>query len=484
MYTRLKMENSKLLNNDIKEKESVLTDSFLYSKEEKRMEVFVLFSHLKTLKAAQTSINSLILSLEKCKEKVVTSAGFNSSTQKLTFILEDKLVSYNKISININEIEYNTIIELSINQYPVLAVDLIKALKQVSHNLFLVELDNRTAKLEEIKITEKGIIFLVSGVTERTLLIQDVIQEEIKQSNKDNGRFLIIDGNNLLFRSYYSSAYQRDEKDLEVNSKGEYINGIKVFMELLGRYLKKYKPTHLAVCWDNSHNPFLQTFRKKLYAAYKQGRSEKPKALLEQLDTIKKYLTRINIPQFIDKSGEFESDDLVGTFISLWKEKMDGPVFIVSNDKDFYQLLNDNVYQVYNNGKEWITYSYEDFQNEYLIPPSSWVDAKALMGDKSDNLPGCIGVGPKAIFPLLMKYKSLEQIYLNINEIQKSEFKRYAKKLEEGKENAYLTKKLAEIVKDVPFILAQSLEDTKINFSNEEKKLVFTELGLVKTQIA
>lgn len=307
---------------------------------------------------------------------------------------------------------------------------------------------------------------------------QQETQEEPQDpvANQDE-RLLVIDGNNLMSRSYYATAYKTEEALLEKDQFGNFINGVKMFLRKLERYLQTYKPTHLVVCWDND-NPFLQNFRKQMYFPYKGLREEKPKALEQQLETIKQILDQLDIPQLMDMKGKYEADDLIGSVIKQWKREHNGPVFMVSDDKDLFQLLDKDIYQILKKGndKEETVYSIEHFQYDYGITPQQWVDAKAILGDNSDNIPGVSGVGEKTVFELLKRFSSLEGIYNHLTELEKeSRYKQYAAKFKQQREEAYLSQLLATIVTDVE---TPPLEAWTLNINQREKIKVFEQLGI------
>lgn len=346
-------------------------------------------------------------------------------------------------------------------------------------------------KDDEFKLLEDTFDAIVSEVVEEPVTTLSTAEESIEPSfeeqsqieetqqvEKDtDSRLLVIDGNNIMFRSYFATAFKSEESELERDHNGKFINGVKVFIQKFGNYLKKHNPTHVVVCWDNS-NPFLQNFRKTSYFPYKGLRDEKPKALEQQLDTIREVLGQMNVPQLVDEKGKYEADDLIGSVVKKWRENHIGPVFIVSGDKDLFQLLDEEIYQVIKKGndKEESLYSTENFKEEYGISPSQWVDAKAVLGDTSDNIPGVSGVGEKTVFELLKRYGTLDGIYSNLTDLANdSKYKRYISKFEGQKEEAYLSKFLAQIVSNVEI---PSFEHFVLTINQQEKINVFKRLGL------
>jgi 5'-3' exonuclease len=349
----------------------------------------------------------------------------------------------------------------------------------------VTEEPNEQEQPEEIReeITAEG-----ESVEENLVINESPNEKEENLSQKETSAYLeetsnklmIIDGNNILQRSYYATAFGREEEDLAKDDEGKFINANLVFLQSLERYLRDYSPTHLAVCWDNN-NPFLENFRKKLYEDYKGTRDEKPISLMEQLDTMPELLKQMNIAQFMDEKGLYEADDLIGTLVQKWRENNSGDIYIVSNDKDLHQLLDENIYQVIKKGDKEIIFSLEDFQNEYKITPSQWVDIKAVIGDKSDNIPGVSGVGEKYVYDMINEFGSIENLYNNLDKLKEnSSYKRYVTKFESQKKEADLSKYLATIVTQAKVDSLQSLntKDLEINMDEQGKEQVYEKIGL------
>jgi 5'-3' exonuclease len=310
-------------------------------------------------------------------------------------------------------------------------------------------------------------------------------QESPALSVSSPNKLMIVDGNNILMRSYFATAYGIDEEELPKDHEGRFINAIYVFLQSLERYLKDYKPTHLAICWDNN-NPFLENFRKKLYSRYKETRNEKPQPLIEQLETIIEWLGQMNIAQFMDEKGLYEADDIIGTLVEKWRSSDSGTIYIVSNDHDLYQLLDTNINQILRKGQQEILYSINDFQKEYGIRPSQWIDVKAILGDKSDNIPGVSGVGEKHVYDMIKKYGSVENIYNQLDELRENPtYKRYVTKFESQKKEAELSKYLATIVKQARVDALQNLDIQDLTITNidqHKKEEIYKRVGLYMKQ--
>jgi 5'-3' exonuclease len=313
----------------------------------------------------------------------------------------------------------------------------------------------------------------------------DDSQESPALSVSSPNKLMIVDGNNILMRSYFATAYGIDEEELPKDHEGRFINAIYVFLQSLERCLKDYKPTHLAICWDNN-NPFLENFRKKLYSRYKETRNEKPQPLIEQLETIIEWLGQMNIAQFMDEKGLYEADDIIGTLVEKWRSSDSGTIYIVSNDHDLYQLLDTNINQILRKGQQEILYSINDFQKEYGIRPSQWIDVKAILGDKSDNIPGVSGVGEKHVYDMIKKYGSVENIYNQLDELREHPtYKRYVTKFESQKKEAELSKYLATIVKQARVDALQNLDIQDLTITNidqHKKEEIYKHVGLYMKQ--
>lgn len=282
-------------------------------------------------------------------------------------------------------------------------------------------------------------------------------------------RLILIDGSNVL-----TTAYHATKKNMLQSEEGLYTNAVYVMAQKIMDIISRTKPTHLAIAWDKGRE---NTFRRKLYPEYKAHRGDSDPELKQQFITAQKLFNDIGITQFMHE--EIEADDAIGTVNEMWrKEKENAVVGIVSNDKDLFQLLSAHTSQLISkNGKE-----YKITPNHLLVKwnvtPEQWADCKALLGDKTDNIPGCPGVGEKAAYPLIAIYGNLETVIEKTEEIRNSEFKRYALKIEEGKEIALLSKQLATIKCDAQeFLNITSLDDLKVSLNKNKVLHHFKSLG-------
>ncbi|MBK7630043.1 MAG: DNA polymerase I [Ignavibacteriales bacterium] len=252
-----------------------------------------------------------------------------------------------------------------------------------------------------------------------------------------NKKFVIIDAMALAYRAYFAFI----NRPL-TNSKGESTSAVYGFLNQMIKVFEDHKPDYLAVAFDSKE----KTFRHEKYKAYKSSRDAMPDDMIPQLQRIKDIVLALNIPLYI--LPRYEADDIVGTAVKKAEEK--GLLsFAITPDKDYFQLITDRV-KVVRPGKmsdEAILYDKQKVIDELGFEPKYMIDYLALIGDASDDIPGVKGIGPKGAVPLIQKYGTIENIYKHLNEIDKAGIK---KKLEESKENAFLSKDLATIYCEVP----------------------------------
>ena len=249
-------------------------------------------------------------------------------------------------------------------------------------------------------------------------------------------KIILVDGNNLLFRSYYATAYNGN---FMKNSKGFPTNALFGFTNMINKIILEEKPNYMLVAFDKG-----KTFRHDKYEDYKGGRIETPDELKMQFPIAKQLLTAMGIKYY--EIDNYEADDIIGTFAKFCdiEERFIGT--IISSDKDLLQLISDDIDIKLLKQKDYIRYNRESFIKEYGIEPICMTDLKGLMGDASDNIPGVKGIGEKTALKLLQEYKTIENLYDHIDEI-KGKMK---EKLEVDKDSAFFSKELATIYKDVP----------------------------------
>ena len=266
-------------------------------------------------------------------------------------------------------------------------------------------------------------------------------------------RAILIDGNNLLFRSYYATAYSGN---LMKNSKDFPTNALFGFVNMINKIMNEEKPEYVVVAFDKGKN-----FRHEEYAEYKSGRIETPKDLLKQFPIAYDILDAMGIVSLgVDN---YEADDIIGTFARMADEDDMYDATIVSSDKDLLQLISHDVNVKLLKQKDYILMNEQVFFDTYGLKPIRMIDLKALMGDASDNIPGVKGIGEKTALNLLHEYDTIENLYDNIDSVKG----KTKDKLIEGKESAYFSKKIATIYKEVP--VNMSFNDIKLKDRNLTK---------------
>ena len=258
-------------------------------------------------------------------------------------------------------------------------------------------------------------------------------------------KLILIDGNNLMFRSYYATAYTGN---MMKNSKGVPTNALFGFVNMMNKIISEENPSYMAVAFDIGKN-----FRKEEYDFYKEGRIDTPEELKIQMPIAREILDKMGIKHF--ELAPYEADDIVGTIVKMTEADKDFASVIVSSDKDLLQLISDETEVKLLKQNGFIRYNHKAFVDDYGIEPIKMIDLKALMGDSSDNIPGVKGIGEKTALKLLQEYKSLENLYDNIDNIKG----KTKEKLVEDKEMAFISKKIATIYRDVPLNIV--LEDLK-----------------------
>ncbi len=274
-------------------------------------------------------------------------------------------------------------------------------------------------------------------------------------------KMLVIDGNSIINRAFYGVR-------MLTNSKGMFTNALYGFLNILYKYLDSENPDYICVAFDVKH----PTFRHEKFPEYKAGRHGMPEELKMQMPVLKELLTAMNI-KIVELPG-FEADDILGTVSKMCSEK--GIICnVVTGDRDALQLASDTtkIFLTSTKGGNTVTdiIDRNEIISRFGVTPDLIIDAKGLMGDTSDNIPGVSGVGEKTAYGLVRDYGTLENIYKNIESIKG----KLREKLESDRDNAFLSRELATIFKDVPMGL--TLEDFKIGEINTEKYIeMLTEL--------
>ena len=272
-------------------------------------------------------------------------------------------------------------------------------------------------------------------------------------------KIILVDGNNLVFRSYYGTAYNGI---IMKNSKGFPTNALYGFISMMHKIILEEKPNYILVAFDKG-----KTFRHKEYDFYKAGRNETPIELKQQFPVAKEVLDAMGIKYF--EIENYEADDIIGTLSKIVDEEDKFYATIVSSDKDLLQLVSDEVNMKLLKSNDSIYVDPNKFMEMYGTSPIKMIDLKALMGDPSDNLPGVKGIGEKTAISLITKYGSLDGVYENIDNISG----KLKEKLINGKDDAYTSYYLATIFRDVPINF--TLEDCKYLGIDREKFLSYLE---------
>jgi len=279
-------------------------------------------------------------------------------------------------------------------------------------------------------------------------------------------KLLLIDANSLIHRCFHALPPL-------TTPSGEPINAIYGLSSILLKILRDHRPEYVAAAFDRPE----PTFRDSMYKEYKAQRPPTADTLIPQLIKAHEVFGKFGI-SVLEKAG-FEADDIIGTLAERFKrdpELVEGRIIIFSGDKDNLQLIDGTtvVVELLKTGvSKTVTYDERLFLQDYGFSPKQLIDYKALVGDTSDNIPGVNGIGPKGATDLIKEYGSVEKIYEEVGLIPK---KVLQAKLEANRENAFLSKKLATIKRDVPLdITIKQLRYQRGD--SEELKKYFASLG-------
>ena len=273
-------------------------------------------------------------------------------------------------------------------------------------------------------------------------------------------KVILVDGNNLLFRSYYATAYSGN---LMKNSKGFPTNALYGFSNMLNKIIKDEKPEYMIVAFDKG-----KTFRHEKYEEYKAGRIKTPDDLKVQFKPSRELTNALGIKCF--EIDNYEADDIIGTYARMIDEDPEYDGLIVSSDKDLLQLISPNVKVKLLKTHDYIMMDEEEFKKTYGLDPIKMIDIKGLQGDPSDNIPGVKGIGEKTALKLLQEYGSVEGIYENIDKITGAT----KQKLIDGKKEAFDSKEIATIYKEVE--VPYSLEELEIGEKTSNLREIYEDL--------
>lgn len=276
-------------------------------------------------------------------------------------------------------------------------------------------------------------------------------------------KLLILDANSIVNRAFYAVR-------LLTTKEGFHTNAIFGFLNIFLKYKEEIKPDYIAAAFDLS----APTFRHKMYDGYKATRHKMPDELREQMPVLKEVLSAMNIPIF-EKEG-YEADDIIGTAARICEEE-DVLCCVLTGDKDDLQLASEkvNIHLVITRMGNTTTEVFDDKKvfEKYGVTPKEFIDLKAIMGDTSDNIPGVKGIGEKGASALIQEFHSIDGVYENIasDKITKST----RAKLIEHKDDAYLSKTLATIDRNVP--ISFEVENLSVKDADENALFdVFTKL--------
>jgi DNA polymerase-1 len=252
--------------------------------------------------------------------------------------------------------------------------------------------------------------------------------------NKKRKTLYLIDGPNMAFRAFYAIGGMS-------NSQGLPTNALFGFTNMLLKLIRDERPDYLAITWD----PKGGSFRDRVFADYKGTRTEMPDALRAQMPHFKRIAEAFDVPYLC--LDDFEADDVMGTLARRHEDELD--VVLVTSDKDLMQLVSDNV-TLFDSMKDR-RISFAEVEEKFGCPPELVPDALGIWGDSSDNIPGVKGIGEKGVKALLAKWKGLDDIYEHIDEVTPPGART---KLENDRDNAYLSRDLATIRTDAPVEVA------------------------------
>lgn len=255
-----------------------------------------------------------------------------------------------------------------------------------------------------------------------------------------NNKIFLLDASSYVFRAYHAVTFL-------TNSKSFPTNAIYGFINMFNKLLKDFDPKYLVAVFDSGGT----SFRNEIYEDYKANRGEAPEDISLQFPKIIEYLKASGIKTIMMEN--YEADDLIGSIAEKFKK--DNKVAIISGDKDFVQLIDKNVSMI--DTMKGKTTNIKGVKEKYGLSPELMIDFFALIGDSIDNIPGVRGIGPKTAGPLIEKYGSIENLYKNLDDIDKE---RTRNLLIENMENAKLSKLLVTIKKDLS--VDESIEDFKI----------------------
>ncbi|MDZ4344389.1 MAG: 5'-3' exonuclease H3TH domain-containing protein [Candidatus Binatia bacterium] len=278
-------------------------------------------------------------------------------------------------------------------------------------------------------------------------------------------RIFLIDGSSYIFRAFFAIPPLS-------NAAGLPTNAIFGFTNILLKLLRQYQPEYLVVALDAGR----ETFRNEMFADYKSNRPEAPAELIPQFPYFRKVLDVLNLP-LLELPG-YEADDIIATLCG----RMSGQgceVVVVSSDKDLMQLVTDGIRLLDSAKDRWI--GAEQVKEKFGVAPEQVIEVMGLMGDPVDNIPGVKGIGEKTAIALIQQFQTLENLFDHLAEVEQMNLRgaaRVRKLLEEKKGDAFLSRDLATVKRDVP--IDMGLESLRARPPDIDKaRMLFTELGFI-----
>jgi DNA polymerase-1 len=276
-------------------------------------------------------------------------------------------------------------------------------------------------------------------------------------------RLFLIDGNAYIFRAFFAVP-----PNLK-NAAGLPTNAISGFTNLLLKFLKQYQPRYVGVALDAGRI----TFRNEMFAGYKGNRPEAPPDLIPQFPYFRRILDALNLP-LLELPG-YEADDIIATLCARLADQ-NCELVVVSSDKDLMQLVTDGITLLDGAKNRWI--GRNDVIEKFGVAPEQVIQVMGLMGDSVDNIPGVRGIGEKTAGILIQHFQTLENLYAHLDEVRQLNLRgrsRVRQLLETNKDNAFLSRDLATVKRDVP--IKVGLPELEFSGFNKDKiRRLFTEL--------
>ncbi|MGN7457375.1 5'-3' exonuclease [Paenibacillus pasadenensis] len=257
----------------------------------------------------------------------------------------------------------------------------------------------------------------------------------------ERSRLLLVDGMAILFRAYFATAYGGSVRR---TSFGLPVNAVHGFVRYFMDAVRRFEPTHVAVCWDLGSS----TFRTQEFTLYKANRPDAPDDLIPQFDLVKEVVASFGVPN-IGAPG-YEADDCIGTLARLHGREHE--VLVLTGDHDLLQLVDERVSVIImkKGHGNYMVYTPESLMEERGLTPPQIIDVKGLMGDASDNYPGVKGIGEKTALKLVQEHGSIDGILANLGSLSAS----VRTKIEADLDMLHLSRRLATIHCEAPVLLA------------------------------